>query len=166
MLLFRWLGYTLVLGANIFALVEYQRHQLFLVYALAIIVLILLVLDVPHKLYVSCSQISLEQVLNHVATTITSCGEHLIVDLCVFIEYINVGVYRDNVGIYTGQVIPRIGVCGPGLYDGLLEYYFEEYTPQGLQGISFYHNAIFQPFLRTQVCTLNLVLYFIIEWYW
>ena len=78
-------------------------------------------LDVPHKLYVSCIQISLEQVLRHVATTITSCGEHLIVDLCVFIEYINVGVYCDNVGIYTGQVLLNVGGCGPGVYDGLLE---------------------------------------------
>ena len=79
-------------------------------------------LDVPQKIFVSCRQISLEQVLDHVVAPLISFGERLMVNLGVFIEFLNIGVYRGGVDIYTLQVLPRAGVCGPVLYDGLLEY--------------------------------------------
>ena len=103
-----------------FLLVERQHHQLILVNVLVIIIIILLVLDGTHKLFVSCLHIYFEQVWHHVVAPLTSCSECLIVDLGVFIESLNVGVYRGNLCIYNGKFLPHVGGCGPGVYGILL----------------------------------------------
>ena len=92
LLFFRWLGYPLILGAQYFVLVESQLNQLILVYDLDIIVLILLLLDLPHRRFVFCLQIYLEQIWHIVVAHLTSWGERIIVDLGVSIEFINIEV--------------------------------------------------------------------------
>ena len=49
LLLFRWLGYQLVLGAHILGFIKIQRHKPILAYVFTIVVLNILVLDIPHK---------------------------------------------------------------------------------------------------------------------
>ena len=132
MLLLRWIGYPLVLGAKCSVLVERQCHQLILVYVISIVLLILLVLDVTHKIFLSWRKISIEQVWHHVVTPLTSCGERFIFDLGVFIEFLNVIVYRGNVGIYNGQVLPHVGGWGPGVLADLWSSIFKRIDPQGL----------------------------------
>ena len=67
-------------------------------------------LYVINKLFVSFCQISIEKFGHHIAAPFTSFSERLIVDILVLIKFINVGVYRGDVGIYTGQVLPPFRV--------------------------------------------------------
>ena len=100
-------------------LVERQCYQLILVYVLAIVVIFLLVLGVTNKLFVSCRQISFQKVLRCSVSPLTSFSERIIVDLGIFIEFINVGVY--HVCIFIVKVVPHVGLCGPGVYYGLIK---------------------------------------------
>ena len=65
----------------------YQRNLLILVYVVSVVVLILLVLGVNQKLFVSFHYISLEQVWHHSVIPLTSFGEHLTVDLGGYIKF-------------------------------------------------------------------------------
>ena len=79
-------------------------------------------LDLPQKIFFSCHQISLEQVLQHFFAPLNYYVEQLIVDIGVFIEFINVGVCYGYVGIYTGQVLSHVLVCVPFVYYGIRGY--------------------------------------------